>query len=55
MNEEAVWNIAHEIIEIMAAHDEQMNKQGYVDAPGGLEHMDDVWTMLARWRDRLTR
>ena len=45
--------IADEIIEIMATYDEQEAEQGYVDTPGGLEHMGDVWRLLLGWRDRL--
>lgn len=45
--------IGEEIIEIMKTHDEQMDAHGYVDTPGGLEHMGDVWSLLSKWRDRL--
>jgi hypothetical protein len=55
MNLGAVKAVCDEIIEIMATHDEQMNKNGYVDTPGGLEHMGDVWRLLSRWRDELKR
>ena len=31
--------VCHEIIQIMETYDEQIERNGYVDTPGGLEHM----------------
>jgi hypothetical protein len=45
--------IADEIIEIMDTYDRQKVQSGYVDTPGGLEHMGDVWGMLDRWRNAI--
>ena len=45
--------VGEEIIEIMQTYDHQMSVAGYVDTPGGLEHMGDVWLLLSKWRDRL--
>lgn len=45
--------VASEIREIMATYREQLTKQGYVDTPGGLEHMGDVWRLLERWDEAL--
>ena len=45
--------IAFEILDIMATHDQQIAERGYVDTPGGLEHMGDVWKLLGRWRAEL--
>lgn len=45
--------VCSEILEIMRVYDEQLAKHGYVDTPGGLEHMGDVWRLLERWRDTL--
>lgn len=46
--------ICDEIQEIMRTYDEQMERNnGYVDTPGGLEHMGDVWSLLERWRTAL--
>lgn len=33
----------------MATYREQEAKNGYVDTPGGLEHMGDVWKLLSKW------
>lgn len=55
MSEEAMKAVCAEITEIMAEHDRQMDERGYVDTPGGLEHMGDVWTLLDRWRNELKR
>lgn len=46
-------DVCGEIVDIMRTHDEQEAEMGYVDTPGGLEHMGDVWRLLHRWRDRL--
>lgn len=42
--------ICQDITNIMQTYDEQMDAHGYVDTPGGLEHMGDVWRLLDRWR-----
>lgn len=52
MNEEAKIRVCQEVVRIMRMYDEQ-NRRGYVDSPGGLEHMGDVWRLLGRWRDAL--
>jgi len=44
--------VCEEIIEIMAEYDRQ-NASGYIDTPGGLEHMGDVWGKLDGWRKKL--
>lgn len=45
--------IGEELVSIMETYDQQMAERGYVDTPGGLEHMGDVWRLLARWRNLL--
>lgn len=45
--------IGAEIVSIMETYDQQEAERGYVDTPGGLEHMGDVWRLLGGWRDRL--
>jgi hypothetical protein len=45
-------DICDEIMQIMETYREQ-EKRGYVDTPGGLEHMGDVWNLLATWDDAL--
>ena len=40
--------VCNEILEIMAVYHEQ-DERGNVDTPGGLEHMGDVWRLLAKW------
>lgn len=45
---EAEANILAEIKEIMEEYRRQ-EKTGIVDSPGGLEHMGDVWKLLASW------
>lgn len=54
MNQEAMKSICAEIQEIMRVYREQEAKQGYVDTPGGLEHMGDVWSLLTRWDKQLS-
>ncbi len=49
MNQHAMPSICREIMEIMKTYREQIEKSGYIDTPGGLEHMGDVWSLLARW------
>lgn len=46
-------DVCNEIIAIMQTYDEQCEKNGYPDTPGGLEHMGDVWSLLSGWRDAL--
>lgn len=48
-------SICDEIAEIMRTYREQENECGYVDTPGGLEHMGDVWRLLHDWDDRYRR
>lgn len=48
---EARQQVCLEISAIMRTYREQ-EATGYVDTPGGLEHMGDVWRLLARW-DRM--
>ena len=48
MNEQAKTAVCEEILDIMRVYHEQ-EARGYVDTPGGLEHMGDVWQMLSRW------
>lgn len=45
--------IATEIVEIMQEYDRQEAANGYVDTPGGLEHMGDVWRLLGGWRRQI--
>lgn len=45
--------VREELLDIMRAYDEQMAENGYVDTPGGLEHMGDVWNLLSGWRDMI--
>lgn len=44
--------VLDEIKAIMATYREQ-EKRGYVDTPGGLEHMGDVWRLLGKWDEAL--
>jgi hypothetical protein len=44
--------VCNEILEIMQTYTEQ-EKSGYVDTPGGLEHMGDVWTLFRKWEKEL--
>lgn len=50
---EAAREIGAEIMEIMATYREQQASRYGVDTPGGLEHMGDVWKLLAEWDERL--
>ena len=52
MKQENKDTVCKEIVEIMEEYDRQ-NVKGYVDTPGGLEHMGDVWRLFDRWRDML--
>jgi len=40
--------ITNHIQEIMQTYREQ-EQRGYVDTPGGLEHMGDVWRLFGKW------
>ena len=55
MNQDAMETVCWEIRDIMKTYREQEAKNGYVDTPGGLEHMGDVWRLLARWDDELSK
>lgn len=46
-------SVCQQIIDIMDEHDRQLKERGYVDTPGGLEHMGDVWSLLGVWREQL--
>lgn len=50
---EAARGIGGEIMAIMETYHQQEAERGYVDTPGGLEHMGDVWRLLSDWDDRL--
>lgn len=50
---EPAREIGAEIMEIMATYREQQASRHGVDTPGGLEHMGDVWKLLAEWDERL--
>lgn len=45
--------VCSEILDIMKTYHEQ-DARGYVDTPGGLEHMGDVWRLFQKWKDALT-
>ncbi len=53
MNSEAKDRVCAEIVSIMATYHEQ-EEAGYIDTPGGLEHMGDVWSLLGKWERALT-
>ena len=40
--------VCAEILEIIETYHEQ-ESSGYVDTPGGLEHMGDVWRLFKNW------
>ncbi len=44
--------VTSQIQEIMKEYRHQYAK-GYVDSPGGLEHMGDVWSLLWKWDEAL--
>ena len=46
-------SVCDEILDIMRTYDEQ-DAKGYIDPPGGLENMGDVWKLLDGWRQALT-
>jgi hypothetical protein len=41
--------------DIVGIHDEYLRQQeaGFVDTPGGLEHMGDVWSLISEWAAKL--
>jgi hypothetical protein len=47
---EAENKVCTEITEIMEEYDRQDKEHGYVDTPGGLENMGDVWRLLRSWQ-----
>jgi len=46
--------VCEEICRIMKEYDRQISVRGYVDTPGGLEDMGDVWNLLRSWQYLLT-
>lgn len=52
MNEQAKDAVCEEILDIMAVYHEQ-EARSYVDTPGSLEHLGDVWRTLSRWEKAL--
>ncbi len=42
-----------EILAIMQTYHEQESSSRGIDTPGGLEHMGDVWRLLAKWERML--
>ena len=48
MSESIENQICKKILEIMKTYHEQ-DAAGYVDTPGGLEHMGDVWKLFGKW------
>ena len=46
--------VCAEVQDIMKTYREQEEKNGYVDTPGGLEHMGDVWRLLGKWDTMLS-
>lgn len=45
--------VAREILDIMRTYHKQKDEHGYVDTPGGLEHMGDVWRLFLKWEEML--
>lgn len=45
-------SVCDEILSIMEEYHRQ-DERGYVDTPGGLEHMGDVWSQLLEWEQAL--
>lgn len=54
MTKEAMESVCSEIQRIMKVYREQ-EAAGGIDTPGGLEHMGDVWRLLAEWDDELSK
>ncbi len=50
---EAEKEVCEEIKEIVRDLREQ-EASGDIGTPGGLEHMDDVWSLLKEWDAKLT-
>lgn len=44
--------VCNEILQIMQEYNRQEAK-GFIDTPGGLEHMDDVWRLFKKWEKEL--
>lgn len=53
MRSDEMDKVCAEIQEIMVDYREQ-DARGYVDTPGGLEHMGDVWRLLRKWDKMLS-
>ena len=53
MNKKAMKGVCSEIQSIMIVYREQEAGEYGVGTPGGLEHMGDVWRLLAKWDERL--
>lgn len=53
MTDDAKTDVCEHILRIMRTYHEQ-DARGYVDTPGGLEHMGDVWNLLLKWEAKLT-
>ena len=45
--------ICDEILKIMETYHRQEEERGYVDTPGGLQTMGDVWNLFLRWEREL--
>ena len=45
--------VCSDIVAIMDEYARQEAENGYVDTPGGLEHMGDVWKRLENWAHKL--
>ena len=41
--------IVKEIFRIADEYRRQMNENGYVDTPGGIENKDDAFDLILRW------
>ena len=52
VNPSAADNVGADILSIMEEYDRQ-SAAGFVDTPGGLEHMGDVWRLLTDWASML--
>lgn len=48
MSEDGKENVCIQILDIMREYHDQ-DARGYVDTPGGLEHMGDVWRLFKQW------
>jgi hypothetical protein len=47
--------IREEILSICKEYHAQVDAHGYIDTPGGLEHMGDVWRLLLRWEQMIKK